>query len=220
MPDTFLERRSYNADELRAATGDGEKHPHIVGHAAVFNSLSEPIWGMFRERIEPGAFKETLKTSDVRALLNHDPNYVLGRNKNSTLRLWEDGAGLAVDINPPGTQWANDLLVSIDRGDINQMSFGFIVGEDKWTEEDGLTVRTIMRVDRLFDVSPVTFPAYPETDTSLRDLFAEKVKTLSLINKNPVIQADAGLIAQPAQARDLAWYKRRLRLIELSAALK
>jgi HK97 family phage prohead protease len=172
---------------------------------------------MFRERIQPGAFSEALKTSDVRALLNHNPNYVLGRNKNSTLKLWEDDTGLAVDINPPGTQWANDVLVSIDRGDINQMSFGFIVGEDKWTEEEGAAIRTIVRVDRLFDVSPVTFPAYPETDTSLRAMFAEKVKALSAINENPAAQAGAGSITRGTQARDLEYYRRRLRLIELSA---
>lgn len=197
---TSMERRIFPALELRTDTPDSENgiRPHIVGHAAVFNSLSEMLWG-FREMVAPGAFRDAIAKSDVRALLNHEPSYVLGRNKSGTLKLWEDERGLAIDIDPPDTQWANDLLVSIARGDIDQMSFGFTVGEDRWEEIAGETRRTILRVDELFDVSPVTFPAYPETDAALRARFTEQIESL----KTP-------------DSVSLDNFRRRLRLMELT----
>lgn len=145
--------------------------PSIVGHAAVFNSLSENLGG-FRERIAPGAFAESINADDVRALFNHDPNFVLGRNKAGTLELSEDDHGLAIRITPPDTSFARDLMVSLGRRDITQMSFGFTVLTDgqAWEEDaDGMVVRTLKRV-RLFDVSPVTYPAYTQTDVALREL--------------------------------------------------
>jgi uncharacterized protein len=201
------ERRTYKLFEFRADTPDGESRPHIAGHAAVFNSLSEMLWG-FREMIAPGAFRDAIEKSDVRALVNHDSNFILGRKKNGTLKLWEDERGLAIDIDPPSTQWANDLLVSIGRGDIDQMSFGFTVAEDRWEEVDGETRRTILRVDELFDVSPVTFPAYPETDVVLRERFARQIEKLRGLNAEP--------IASAIQERSLDLLKRRLHVIELT----
>jgi len=73
-----------------------------------------------------------------------------------------------VEIDPPRTRWAGDLLVSIERGDISQMSFAFRVGEEEWGEVDGVKERTILSFDEIFDVSAVTYPAYPETDVSVR----------------------------------------------------
>ena len=143
----------------------------IVGHAAVFNSLSEPIAGMFYERIKPGAFSRAIKEGqDVRALFNHDSNYVLGRTKSKTLSLEEDSQGLYIEIVPPKTRFAEDLAVSIERGDISQMSFGFIVRSETWLSgagPNGLDIREVVDVD-LFDVSPVTYPAYPDTDVAVR----------------------------------------------------
>jgi len=165
--DRKKERRFTGSCELRTIAPEEGGRKKIAGHAAVFNSLSEDLWG-FREKIAPGAFKNALAKSDIRALLNHDPNFVLGRTKNSTLRVHEDEAGLAVEIDPPETGWADDLLISIGRGDISQMSFAFRVGEDSWETEDGLNIRTILSFDEIFDVSPVTYPAYPETDVALR----------------------------------------------------
>ena len=195
------ERRTFKLCEFRADTPDGESRPRIAGHAAVFNTLSEMLWG-FRETIAPGAFSDAIGRSDVRALVNHDSNYILGRKKNGTLKLWEDERGLAIDIDPPPTQWANDLLVSIGRGDIDQMSFGFTVGEDRWEEVDGETRRTILRVDELFDVSPVTFPAYPETDVALRERFALQIEKLRESNAGP--------------GRSLDVFKRKLHVIGLT----
>ncbi len=140
----------------------------MVGHAAVFGQSTD-IGGWFREQVEPGAFKSSIKKDDVRALFNHDPNFVLGRNTAGTLTMSEDETGLKVSIDPPDTQLARDLAISIARGDINQMSFSFQVLEEEWKmgEKKELDLRTIKKV-RLFDVSPVTFPAYEGTDIAMR----------------------------------------------------
>ncbi|NCU28717.1 MAG: HK97 family phage prohead protease [Candidatus Moranbacteria bacterium] len=141
----------------------------VVGHAAVFDSWSETLGGLFpfKEKVRKGAFVESLINDDIRALFNHDPNYVLGRNKVGTLELTEDEVGLRVKIIPPETSWAKDLVTSIKRGDISQMSIGFIVLEDKWSTENGIDTRELVKV-RLFDVSTVTFPAYSQTDVGVR----------------------------------------------------
>ena len=162
-----IELRNFTITELRVDQGENKK-PAIKGYAAVFNKLSEDLGG-FREQVAPGAFKNTIAKDDIRALFNHDPNYVLGRTKNGTLKLTEDDKGLAIEIEPPDTQWARDLQESIRRGDISQMSFGFIALKDEWKEEKGKTpVRTLIE-NWLRDVSPVTFPAYPQTSVKVRD---------------------------------------------------
>lgn len=164
------ETRSFQAVELRAKMEAG-KAPVIEGYAAVFDSLSEDLGG-FREKIRPGAFKGAIADGcDVRALWNHDNNFVLGRTTARTLSLSEDDRGLLATIHPPDTQWARDLMVSIGRGDVSQMSFGFQVEKDEWDDKDkNSVVRTIHSFRRLFDVSPVTSPAYPDTTVALRSL--------------------------------------------------
>jgi uncharacterized protein len=162
-----IERRNFQIQELRAITDDKGLR-HITGYAAVFNSLSEDLGG-FREKIDQGAFSKTINADDIRALWNHDSNHVLGRNKSGTLALSEDQRGLQIDIVPPDTQFARDLMVSIDRGDIDQMSFGFKTINQRWEGEYPNEIRTLMEV-QLFDVSPVTFPAYPDTEVGLRSL--------------------------------------------------
>ena len=160
-----VERRTLiHGLEVRA-DGDDDETRKIVGHAAVFDKLSENLGG-FREKIAPGTFAEAIKNDDVRALFNHDPSIVLGRNKAGTLRMSEDKVGLRVEIDPPDTAFARDLLESIDRGDISQMSFGFRALDEDFERLDGEIIRTLKRVS-LFDVSPVTFPAFPDTDVSV-----------------------------------------------------
>lgn len=167
MAKPSIERRNFQVSELRAITsGDGLRK--ITGYAAVFEKLSDNL-GWFREKIQPGAFADSIITDDVRALWNHDSNYPLGRNKSGTLTLSEDEHGLKIEIDPPDTQWARDLMTSIDRGDVDQMSFGFQTLSDKWEMVEGEDIRTLIKV-RLFDVSPVTFPAYPDTEVGLRSL--------------------------------------------------
>lgn len=165
-----IERRVFTLNELKIEKREGGVRK-IVGHAAVFNQLSEDLGG-FREQIAPGAFADAVKSDDVRALFNHNPDFVLGRNLSGTLRLKEDSRGLAIEIDPPDTQVARDLMVSMDRGDISQMSFGFSVRPNgqNWAKDDsGQVVRTLTKV-RLFDVSPVVYPAYPQTDVAMRSL--------------------------------------------------
>lgn len=163
------EERRVITGELRAV-GEGDAAPtKIVGYAARFNSLSEDLGG-FRERIAPGAFANAILTCDVRALWNHDANIVLGRNMSGTLRLQENEDGLYYECDPPNTQLVRDMVMApIGRGDVNQCSFGFRTILDKWEEIAGETIRTLIQVD-LFDVSPVTYPAYPTTDVAVRSL--------------------------------------------------
>jgi HK97 family phage prohead protease len=156
------------ARELRAEQQEDGKQ-FISGYAAVFNSLSEEMWG-FREKIMPGAFARTLRERvDCRQLINHDSNLVLGRTTAGTLQLSEDEKGLRFRCEMPKTSYAADLMESIRRGDISQCSFGFITRKQAWIEDDAndVTIREIHDVD-LFDTSVVTYPAYPETSVAMR----------------------------------------------------
>lgn len=174
MSSQKVERRYVNEMnvEYRAVSDeeDAPKKPIIRGYAAVYGIWSDEL-GFFKEKIAPGAFKEVLD-QDTRALWNHNPDYVLGRTTNGTLKLSEDKTGLYYEVEPPDTQWARDLLTSIDRGDVTQNSFGFIVGDDEWREspEEGVT-RTITKVHELLDVSPVTYPAYPDATIHARSIY-------------------------------------------------
>lgn len=176
-----IERRYLPAtlSEIRIGRKDGSP-AHIEGYAALFNSNSEDLGG-FVETIAPGAFTDALAaTPDVRALFNHDPNNILARTKSGTLRVWEDAKGLAFDGELPDTQLARDLQVSMARGDVDQTSFAFSVarGGEEWTGLDGQTaMRRINAVERLYDVSVVTYPAYPETTVALRSLQEARAAT-------------------------------------------
>lgn len=158
------ETRFVKGSELRAVATDGVTH--LVGYAAIFNVWSLDLGGWV-EMVEPGAFTSTLKTADVRALFNHEEEFILGRTKAGTLTLAEDETGLRVDIVPPDTQYARDLITSIQRGDVDQMSFQFRCLLDD-VRYDGGVVRRWLKDVELIDVSPVTFPAYPQTSISLR----------------------------------------------------
>jgi HK97 family phage prohead protease len=158
---TTVERRSAPA-ELRVISKEGQAH--LRGHAAVFDSLSDELGG-FREVIDRRAFDDTLD-ADVRALVNHHPSLLLGRTKSGTLKLSIDGRGLVYDVLLPKTQYAKDLMESIARGDMSGSSFSFRATKDKWEKRDGEDVRTVLTAE-LIDVSPVTYPAYPSTDTTV-----------------------------------------------------
>ncbi|WP_367363365.1 HK97 family phage prohead protease [Mesotoga sp.] len=186
--------------EFRVENKEGKAQ--ISGYAAVFNELSDDLGG-FREKIQPGAFSEAIVNDDVRALWNHDSNYVLGRNKAGTLKLSEDERGLHYVVDLPDTQWAKDLSESIKRGDVTQSSFGFIVDSDEWAKQDGETVRTLTKVT-LFDVSPVTYPAYPQTSTSAR----------SILEANKDRIPDDGAESGPTMTARLLIQKKKLELLE------
>ncbi|MBB6192864.1 hypothetical protein FHS51_003118 [Sphingobium wenxiniae] len=150
-----IERRAFT--EVRTA---GRR---IEGYAATFNA--EANLGAFRERIAPGAFRSAL-SSDILALLDHDPGNVLGRTRSGTLRLSEDSRGLAFSLDLPDTQAGRDVLELAHRNDLGGMSFGFTVpkGGESWQGE----TRTLRTVD-LKEISIVqAWPAYPDTEIALR----------------------------------------------------
>jgi len=151
--------------EFRIKKEEG-KLPKIEGYAAIFNSKTEIGW--FTESIAPGAFAESIaRPDDVRALFNHDANQVLGRTKAGTLELREDEKGLFCVITPPETQLGRDLVVSIERGDISQMSFGFYLEVEESQAEKDKKPHFVIKKARLFDISPVTFPAYEATEVGI-----------------------------------------------------
>ena len=158
------EIRTFGLD-LRAMHDDESKRT-VRGYAATFNSPSGDLGG-FIEQIDSSAFDET-DMSDVRALFNHDQNYVLGRTVSGTLRLMKDEKGLAYEVDLPDTQLGRDMYESIKRGDISQSSFAFTIEDDEFRMEDGNVYRTIKKIKRLYDVAPVTFPAYEATSVMAR----------------------------------------------------
>lgn len=161
--------------EKRAATLAAETRDDgamvLRGYAAVYNTETT-IAGMFRERIAPGAFDEAIPRDDVRALFNHNPDVVLGRTVSGTLALGSDDAGLTYEIqlNPADAEHQR-VWQMVSRGDVSQSSFGFEVKGQEWGEvkRGELPLRTITKA-KLYDVSPVTYPAYEETSVSARDL--------------------------------------------------
>ena len=164
-----IERRWFPLQELRVADEGGKKS--VTWYPAMFDSLSEDLGG-FKEKIGRRAFSKTLQESDIRALFNHNPDYVMGRNTSGTLSLRVDVRGLHATVDLPDTQWANDLAVSMSRGDVSAGSFGFRILDDRWTETEDGYLRELREV-QLFDVSVVTYPAYPETNgtVAMRGLF-------------------------------------------------
>lgn len=202
------ERRFYGDAKLEVRrAGTDTKVTTLRGYAAKFDVLSENLGG-FREQIAPGAFSDVLN-NDVRALFNHDANAVLGRTTSGTLRIAQDDIGLYYEVDLPDTQAARDLLVSIERGDVNQSSFGFRVAPngDTWDENDeGTVIRTIKKFGRLCDVSPVTIPAYPDATVGVRSMEGWKEA------KNSQIQAEKA--KKQAEIRQKSDEKaRHLRLI-------
>lgn len=207
------EIRAFTLKEMRVdASPDGK--PTIYGYAAVFDQLSGNLGG-FQEKIGRGAFARAIVEDDVRALFNHDPNYVLGRNQAKTLRMWEDIHGLRFEVEPPDTQMGRDLLESIRRGDIDQMSFAFRAVKEEWEEldqpnEDGAWFIRTLREVKLYDVSIVTYPAYPQTNAAVRD----EAKQLMEARSARAVAAGAQTDRTQAQAR-LGILRKRLDLAEV-----
>jgi HK97 family phage prohead protease len=162
-----LERRTYPSELEARAVPNG--HRLIAGYAYVFDATSENLGG-FVERIVKGAGADSIARDDIRALLNHNPDLVLGRNVSGTLRLSEDSAGLHYEIKADERQsYVRDLLIALERGDVSQSSFGFRVnpGGDKWSRaDDSSTPLRSVHSMTLNDVSPVTYPAYLQSTSS------------------------------------------------------
>lgn len=155
------------------ATADGGSSPVIEGHGALFNDEAI-IAGMFRERILPGAFKESIAQDDIRVAFNHDANFILGRTGAKTASVNEDAKGLKYTATPPDTQAGRDTVISIKRGDISGSSFQFEIvnpDDEDWdfeqVKQGKLPLRTIKRA-KVWEVGPVAWPAYENTTVSAR----------------------------------------------------
>ncbi len=170
----MIERRFTKGAKVRAK-GDDAK-PGLTGYAAVFGQdyvIYESKSFRMIERIKAGAFTRAIdEEQDVRALFNHNPDNLLGRTTNHTLQLNQDNKGLSFDTDLDArTRIAQDIRCFVDRGDVTGCSFAFLVRKQTWTEteEDGFCTyqREIEDLD-LFDVGPVTYPAYEGTSVSAR----------------------------------------------------
>ena len=153
--------------------GEESERMKIVGYSAVFFREGHPetAYRMFddlEERILPGAFDRALKEKqDVRGLFNHDPSKILGRTKAGTVKLSIDDIGLRYEIDVPDTTAGRDTVESLKRGDVDGSSFAFLPVSTRWLEEEDLLVREVVDLD-LFDVGPVTYPAYEGSTSGVR----------------------------------------------------
>jgi HK97 family phage prohead protease len=172
-----IERRFLKAEQVKLELRDASDKKVMRGYAAVFNSMSENLGG-FREIIKPGAFANVLKNSnlDCYALFNHNPDHVLANNTNGSLRLKEDDYGLLAEWDFFDTSIARDVKTHVEAGNIRFMSFAFTVGYDgqHWENDSSGTLRIITDVRNLFDVSPVTYPAYKGTSVDMRSYIVSK----------------------------------------------
>ena len=177
--------------ELRQTNDGGSV---ISGYAALF-APSRTDMGNFIEVLAPTCFDASLNSNaDVRALWNHNPDHVLGRTKSGTLRLSKDSRGLLYEAQLPNTTLARDLAETMRRGDVDQSSYGFVVADESWEmDSDGIIVRTLLSVN-LFDVSPVTYPANPNTVSKVRALFPN--------GDEHIRESIASLRGQPVVTRD------------------
>lgn len=156
----------YTADvECRAELRAGSRK--IGGYAAVFEQTTDLGW-MGKERLQRGAFDTAMSDpeTDIRALFNHSPLHLLGRQSSGTLRVSVDSRGLEYEVDLPNTAAGNDVRELVERGDITGASFAFV--PDQWTYDERSDTRTHTSVARLVDVSPVPFPAYEGATTQAR----------------------------------------------------
>lgn len=175
-PTPSNEVRSSARPELRDASAENSIGT-LAGYAATFDKDTR-IGDHFIERFRPGAFTATLKDYDQRALAHHDRGRVIGRRSAGTLRLTQDDKGLAFEIDLPDTTDGRDVKVSVERGDIDGMSFAFRPTKEEWDDTGDIPVRTIIEAD-LIEVSPVTFPQYDGTQLALRSLKNHRNETKS-----------------------------------------
>jgi HK97 family phage prohead protease len=183
------ELRSVRTEMRVATTSDGSR---TLSGLIPYNSLSTDLCG-FRELIAPGAFATALNPdADVLALRDHDAKLLLGRTKSGTLELSDSPEGLRYTLKLPNTTAGNDLAESIDRGDLDSTSFGFATIEDSWAaDDDGNVIRTLKQVE-LFEVSPCSFPAYPDSSVDLRSAVIPDEIVAQLAQRNaPFVDGDS-----------------------------
>lgn len=181
-----LEYRHVDA-ELRAA----EDAMIVEGYAAKFHVESDPLGRSgVRESIKPGAFSRTLLEDKQYMHWNHDPSIVLASTKSGTLTLSEDEVGLKMRAELPDTQWGRDTYALVKRGDVSQMSFGFQKRADAWDDSDPKSPRRSLLDVRLFEVSIVPYPAYPQTAVMARSIDEELDEYRAATQPVPEIASD------------------------------
>jgi HK97 family phage prohead protease len=174
-----LEKRILSNNQIRSTQGSRV----VQGTAIVFNTRTW-VSDLFWEIILPEAIDESLLKTDIRALINHDKNLIMGRVKSGTLALTKTYKGVNFQFDTPNTTAGNNLLEAINRGDITQASFTFHVEKEEWSKTfDGHMLRTILKIDRITDVSPVTYAAYPTTSVGLRTYSSINLASLSARNR-------------------------------------
>lgn len=173
--------------------GEGDKQTNVVsGYALKFDVLSRTI-GWFREKIERGAL-DAADMNDVVALFNHNIDMVLARTISKTLELEVDDTGLRYTFSPPNTSAGRDLVESLKRGDVQHSSFSFSISEDRWEEdEEGMEIRTVTKIKRLYDVSPVVNPAYLQATSELAKRSYQEWKESQKPEYNSLQDAEAEL---------------------------
>jgi len=216
------EYREFEMDMLEVRAAEGEDAPKkIIGHGAVYNKLSDDLGG-FRELFEPGSFADSIKVDDIRSLRDHTPTYILGRRKAGTLELQEDERGVYYEVAMPETSYADDLIVSIERGDVTGCSIIFQVDGEKgerWFMEgkevekleafiamwDGKRHKIERHINkaRMYDIGPVTFPAYPQTDIKARSLVEVAGLDSDLLG-TALVKSQRGMPLDDSEKRTLA----------------
>ena len=200
------EVRTFNVQNLELRE-EGDSNV-VVGYASVFNTLSNDL-GNFKEIISPDAFEGRLN-DDVRFLINHE-GLPLARTTNETLKLTTDETGLRYEAKVANTSLGRDLLELMRNGTINQSSFAFVVDDDSWEVKDGVNIRTINKVSRLYDVSAVTYPAYEEASVALRSMDEWKKE-----EETKVLKENLKKEKEEREKEDLDLIKRNLRELRLS----
>lgn len=179
-----LEIRNTIGKVLRQGDEESRK---VEGYALLFNTTSDNL--SFEEVIEPNALDGVIGRSDVFALMNHQKERgILARSNmgEGSLTLEVDEKGLKYTFDAPRTALGDELLENLRRGEINQSSFAFTVQEDKWTRmEDDTWKRTIQKIDRLYDVSPVYNAAYSKTTVYMRGKELEEERLAAEANVVP-----------------------------------
>lgn len=154
------------------SAGDGQP-PVIRGYAALFDVYSDDLGG-FRTRIAKGAFDRVVPGADVRLLINHDSNMLMGRTRSGTLSLALDDRGLRFEGTPPQTDLAQHYIEEIRRGDMTGCSFQCDIDIDEWDFSGETPIRTVNGISALYDVGPVTIPAFPQTSVAAYALEAAR----------------------------------------------
>jgi uncharacterized protein len=202
------EFRTIAAAEIRSSDNNT-----LSGYAAVFDSPSEDLGG-FTEIIKPGAFTRCLgEQPDIRCLSNHDTSAILGRTRSGTLQVREDDRGLYFECSLPDTTTARDLAVSVKRGDVTGMSFGFYCLQDEWTRSDSGAMSRNLTDCEVFEVSICGFPAYPATTVSARSLWPDGVPE---VVEQRTKEQPQEIVEPPAPVQDTSERDRMLMQVEIA----